>query len=236
MIQSSWVSFFGCFARTIDDPGLPGDFMIYQGYPSISPKRTPMIQLVSSVWAIGTCFCLRNGGRGASRRAFGVAQGADVLTRSRGFWLDGFSYLIYIHIYIYIHTYYNQKATHTTTIGKRKSLFSFSFAVGFVVFRLCVFFPPRFLGHNLGSSSFHFRPNVPHQTCLLPPSQVGGPYADLGTGGGICLGPSKSAGSLQGPCGREGLCLWGGGCFHADLFGNYFVLIGRSWPICSAIR
>lgn len=190
-----------------------------------------MIQLVSSVWAIGTCFCLRNGGPGASRRAFGVAQGADVLTLSRGFWLDGFSYLIYI--------YYNQKATSTTTIGKRKSLFSFSFAVGFVVFRLCVFFPPRFLGHNLGSSSFHFRPNVPHQTCLLPPSQVGGPYADLGTGGGICLGPSKSAGYPPSRChvsGREGLCLWGGGCFHADLFGNYFVLIGRSWPPFSAIR
>ena len=27
---------FGCFARKIDDPGLPGDLLIYQGNPSIS--------------------------------------------------------------------------------------------------------------------------------------------------------------------------------------------------------
>ena len=31
-----------CFARTIDGPGLPGGLIIYQGNPSISPKRTPM--------------------------------------------------------------------------------------------------------------------------------------------------------------------------------------------------
>ena len=29
---------FGCFGRQIGGPGL----IIYQGYPSISPKRTPM--------------------------------------------------------------------------------------------------------------------------------------------------------------------------------------------------
>ena len=33
---------FGCFARIIDGPGLPGGLLIYKGIPSISPKRTPM--------------------------------------------------------------------------------------------------------------------------------------------------------------------------------------------------
>ena len=34
---------FGCFGRKIDGPGLPG-VIIYQGNPSISPKRTPMLR------------------------------------------------------------------------------------------------------------------------------------------------------------------------------------------------
>ena len=33
---------FGCFGKRIDGPGLPGGLLIYQGYPSISSKRTPM--------------------------------------------------------------------------------------------------------------------------------------------------------------------------------------------------
>ena len=33
---------FGCFGRKIDGTGLPGGFIIYQGNPSIFPKRTPM--------------------------------------------------------------------------------------------------------------------------------------------------------------------------------------------------
>ena len=31
---------FGCFASKLDGPGLPGGLIIYQGNPSISPKRT----------------------------------------------------------------------------------------------------------------------------------------------------------------------------------------------------
>ena len=32
---------FGCFARKIDDPGLPGGLIIYQGH--LFPKRTPVV-------------------------------------------------------------------------------------------------------------------------------------------------------------------------------------------------
>ena len=35
---------FCCFGRKIDGPGLPGGLIIYQGNPSISPKRTPMVK------------------------------------------------------------------------------------------------------------------------------------------------------------------------------------------------
>ena len=46
--KAEWLCFvgigvlFGCFGRKIDGPRLPGGLIIYQGHPSISPKRTPM--------------------------------------------------------------------------------------------------------------------------------------------------------------------------------------------------
>ena len=39
--------FFGCVGRKIDGPGLPGGLIIYQGNPSICPKRTPIVPMAS---------------------------------------------------------------------------------------------------------------------------------------------------------------------------------------------
>ena len=41
---------FGCFAGKIAIPGLPGGSIIYQGSPSISAKRIPMMLYVRSSW------------------------------------------------------------------------------------------------------------------------------------------------------------------------------------------
>ena len=42
-VQFGHKCLFVCVGRKIDGPGLPGGFIIYQGNPSISPKRTAML-------------------------------------------------------------------------------------------------------------------------------------------------------------------------------------------------